>query len=76
MVGRPSISDTDTRSPAVWPCAWFTKGTVMFERWGRFVYRRRRWIAGLAVLVAAISFGFATRASSVLSTGCWYDPSS
>jgi len=48
----------------------------MFERWGRFVYRRRRWIAGLAVLVAAISFGFATRASSVLSTGGWYDPSS
>jgi putative drug exporter of the RND superfamily len=48
----------------------------MFERWGSFVYRRRRWVATLAILVAAISFGFAARASSVLSTGGWYDPSS
>ena len=47
----------------------------MFGRWGRFVYRRRRWVATLAILVAGISFGFAGRASSVLSTGGWYDPS-
>ena len=48
----------------------------MFARWGRFVYRRRRWIALMAVLVAGISLGFAARASSVLTTGGWYDPSS
>ena len=47
----------------------------MFGRWGRFVYRRRRWVAAAAVLVAGLSFGFAGRASSVLSTGGWYDPS-
>ena len=47
----------------------------MFGRWGRFVYRRRRWVATLAILVAGVSFGFAGRASSVLSTGGWYDPS-
>ena len=48
----------------------------MFSRWGRFVYRRRRWVALLAVMAAAVSLGFAARASSVLSTGGWYDPSS
>jgi uncharacterized membrane protein YdfJ with MMPL/SSD domain len=48
----------------------------MFARWGRFVYRRRRWVALLSVLVAAISFGFAAQTSSVLTTGGWYDPSS
>jgi RND superfamily putative drug exporter len=48
----------------------------MFARWGRFVYKRRRWVATLSVLIAALSFGFATRASSVLTTGGWYDPSS
>ena len=40
------------------------------------MYRRRRWVALVAVLVAAISMSFAARASSVLSTGGWYDPSS
>ena len=48
----------------------------MFARWGRFVYRRRRWVALVAVLAAAVSLGFAARASSVLTTGGWYDPSS
>jgi uncharacterized membrane protein YdfJ with MMPL/SSD domain len=48
----------------------------MFARWGRFVYRRRRWVAALAVVVAAVSLTFASRTSSVLSTGGWYDPSS
>jgi RND superfamily putative drug exporter len=47
----------------------------MFGAWGRFVYRRRRWVATLAVLVAGLSFAFAGKASSVLSTGGWYDPS-
>src|ERR1035437_3828949 len=45
----------------------------MFTRWGRFVYRRRRWVALLSVLVAAISFGFAAQTSSVLMMGGWYD---
>ena len=48
----------------------------MFVRWGRFVYRRRRLVAGLAVAVAVISLAFASRVSSVLTTGGWYDPSS
>lgn len=48
----------------------------MFARWGRFVYRRRRWVAALALVVAAVSLTFASRTSSVLSTGGWYDPSS
>jgi putative drug exporter of the RND superfamily len=48
----------------------------MFSRWGRFVYRRRRWVATLTVLAAVVSLAFASRTSSVLSTGGWYDPSS
>jgi RND superfamily putative drug exporter len=48
----------------------------MFSRWGKFVYRRRRWVAALAVVAAAFSLTFAIRTSSVLSTGGWYDPSS
>jgi uncharacterized membrane protein YdfJ with MMPL/SSD domain len=48
----------------------------MFSRWGTFVYRRRRWIASLALVAAAISLLFASRTSSVLSTGGWYDPNS
>ena len=48
----------------------------MFARWGSFVYRRRRWVAVIAVVAAAVSMLFASRTSSVLSTGGWYDPSS
>jgi putative drug exporter of the RND superfamily len=48
----------------------------MFATWGRFVYRRRRWVAIASIAVALVSFGFAARASSVLSTGGWYDPNS
>jgi uncharacterized membrane protein YdfJ with MMPL/SSD domain len=48
----------------------------MFRLWGRFVYKRRRWIAASAVAVALVSFLFAGKASSVLTTGGWYDPSS
>ena len=48
----------------------------MFRIWGRFVYRRRRWVATAAVAVAFVSLFFAGKASSVLTTGGWYDPSS
>jgi RND superfamily putative drug exporter len=48
----------------------------MFVRWGSFVYHRRRWVATFAILVAVLSLGFAARASSVLSTGGWDDPTS
>ena len=48
----------------------------MFARWGRFVYRRRRWVAAVALLTAGVSLLFAARVSSVLSTGGWYDPGS
>jgi RND superfamily putative drug exporter len=50
------------------------KGTAMFRRWGRFVYRRRRLVAGVAALVAVISMMFAGKAASALTTGGWYDP--
>ena len=33
----------------------------MFTRWGAFVYRRRRWLALLAIVVAALSGAFAAR---------------
>ena len=48
----------------------------MFTRWGGFVYRRRRWIAALALV---ISGGFASLAGGVadnLTSGGWLDPSS
>jgi uncharacterized membrane protein YdfJ with MMPL/SSD domain len=48
----------------------------MFQRWGRFVYRRRRWITAAALATAFVSLFFAGRVSSVLTTGGWYDPSS
>ena len=47
----------------------------MFSFWGRFTYRHRRLVAGVALTVAAVSFLFAGKASSVLTTGGWYDPS-
>ena len=48
----------------------------MFTRWGGFVYRRRRWIAALALVIAG---GFASLANGVadnLTTGGWLDPTS
>jgi uncharacterized membrane protein YdfJ with MMPL/SSD domain len=48
----------------------------MFARWGKLIYRRRRWVAAVAVVAAATSLVFASQVSSVLSTGGWYDPSS
>jgi putative drug exporter of the RND superfamily len=48
----------------------------MFSRWGAFVYRSRRPIAILAVLVALGGAALATRTSSALSSGGWLDTSS
>jgi RND superfamily putative drug exporter len=48
----------------------------MFTRWGGFVYRRRRWIALLSLVMA---LGFASMAAGVsdnLSNGGWLDPTS
>jgi uncharacterized membrane protein YdfJ with MMPL/SSD domain len=48
----------------------------MFTHWGAFVYRRRRWLAALAIVVA-VGFGsLAGSAADQLTTGGWLDPSS
>src|SRR5262245_55664035 len=48
----------------------------MFSRWGRFVYRRRRWVLLVAVLLGFGMAAFAGRASGELSAGGWLDPDS
>ena len=48
----------------------------MFTRWGAFVYRFRRLVALLAVVVAVAAGTLATQASSALSSGGWLDLSS
>jgi len=48
----------------------------MFTRWGGFVYRWRRWIA-LVAIVMAVGFGsLSAGISENLSNGGWLDPSS
>jgi len=48
----------------------------MFHRWGAFVYRFRRPVAIIAVVVAIASTTLASQASSVLSAGGWLDVNS
>ena len=48
----------------------------MFSRWGGFVYRFRRPVALLAVLVAVAAGSLATQTSSALSSGGWLDTTS
>ena len=48
----------------------------MFTRWGGFVYRRRRWIAALALVVAAAFGSMGSTVADNLSTGGWLDPTS
>jgi uncharacterized membrane protein YdfJ with MMPL/SSD domain len=48
----------------------------MFTRWGAFVYRFRRPIVLLSVVLAVASGAFASKASSNLSSGGWLDPHS
>src|SRR6476660_715289 len=45
----------------------------MFSRWGAFVYRFRRPIAVIAVVIALASLTLASQASSALSSGGWLD---
>ena len=48
----------------------------MFTRWGAFVYRRRRWLVALALVVAAGLGSLAGGTSSHLTSGGWLDPTS
>jgi RND superfamily putative drug exporter len=48
----------------------------MFTRWGALVYRFRRPIALLAVIVAVAAGSLATQTSSALSSGGWLDATS
>ena len=46
----------------------------MFQRWGAFVYRHRRIVALVALILAVAALPFAGRASAKLSSGGWLDP--
>src|SRR5512144_1252519 len=48
----------------------------MFSRWGAFVYRFRRPVALIAVVIAIASTTLASQASSALSSGGWLDANS
>lgn len=48
----------------------------MFTRWGAFVYRFRRPVALLSLVVAMGAAGLATQTSSALSSGGWLDATS
>ena len=48
----------------------------MFSRWGAFVYRFRRPIVLIAIVIAIASTTLATQASSALSAGGWLDANS
>ena len=48
----------------------------MFSRWGAFVYRFRKPVALVAILIALASTTLASQASSALSAGGWLDANS
>jgi hypothetical protein len=48
----------------------------MFSRWGAFIYRFRRPVAVLAVLLALASTALAAGVTGSLSAGGWTDPDS
>ena len=48
----------------------------MFSRWGAFVYRHRRVVAVLAIVLAGLSATLASRTADVLSAGGWLDADS
>src|SRR5439155_5433729 len=53
-----------------------SKPDRVFTRWGGFVYRRRRWLALFAIVVAAAFGSLAGGATDHLTTGGWLDPKS
>jgi RND superfamily putative drug exporter len=48
----------------------------MFSTWGRFIYRFRRPVAILAIVVAVASLSLTSRVTEALSAGGWTDPDS
>jgi len=48
----------------------------MFSRWGAFVYRFRRPVALIAIVVAILSLPLASQVTGALSAGGWTDPNS
>jgi uncharacterized membrane protein YdfJ with MMPL/SSD domain len=48
----------------------------MFMRWGMFIYRYRRAVAALAVMVVVLAAPLASGVAAKLSSGGWLDPSS
>ena len=52
------------------------KDPPMFVRWGALVYRFRRFVALVAVVVAGLSLTLASQAAGALSAGGWLDDSS
>jgi uncharacterized membrane protein YdfJ with MMPL/SSD domain len=48
----------------------------MFSAWGRFIYRFRRPVAVLAIVVAVASLSLTSRVTEALSAGGWTDPDS
>src|SRR5690349_11770659 len=49
---------------------------MLFSRWGAFVYRRRRPIALVTIVLAVLASLLATKATGALSSGGWSDPTS
>jgi RND superfamily putative drug exporter len=49
---------------------------MLFSRWGAFIYRFRKIVFVLALLLAAGSIVLASKTSSALSSGGWFDPTS
>ena len=45
----------------------------MFSRWGAFIYRFRRPVAVIALVLAIASLTLASQASNALSSGGWLD---
>jgi RND superfamily putative drug exporter len=48
----------------------------MFSTWGRFIYRFRRPVAILAIILAVASMSLASQVTGALSAGGWTDPDS
>src|SRR5690349_15194024 len=48
----------------------------MFNAWGRFIYRFRRPVAILAIVIAGASSMLASQVTGALSAGGWTDPGS